>query len=128
MDRSRNSKTVRNAVSIAAGSFAKTNPDKEYNEIKEALDGIDEETLHDDEKLKKYANSLEEILEAPRSPPPSKKTKKCAATYGRTFFTAAELLFKHFFWIILSCDQLDHITCQNHNSPAASSVTNPSGF
>lgn len=27
----------------------------EYNEIKEALDGIDEETLHNDDKLKKYA-------------------------------------------------------------------------
>ncbi len=27
----------------------------EYNEIKDALDGIDEETLHNDEKLKDYA-------------------------------------------------------------------------
>jgi len=28
---------------------------KEYNEIKEHLDGIDEDTLHNDDKLKKYA-------------------------------------------------------------------------
>lgn len=33
-----NSKTVRNAVSIAAGSFSKTNPDKEYNEIKQDME------------------------------------------------------------------------------------------
>lgn len=41
----------------------------EYNEIKEALDGIDEETLHDDEKLKKYAINV-------MSPYIKKKTDK----------------------------------------------------
>jgi len=41
----------------------------EYNEIKEALDGIDEETLHDDDKLKKYALNV-------MSPYIKKKTDK----------------------------------------------------
>ena len=31
---------------------------KEYNEIKGALDGIDEDTLHDDDKLKDYAKKV----------------------------------------------------------------------
>tara|TARA_R110002153_G_scaffold140429_1_gene291402 strand:+ start:37 stop:642 length:606 start_codon:yes stop_codon:yes gene_type:complete len=31
---------------------------KEYTEIKECLDNIDEETLHDDEKLKEYAKKV----------------------------------------------------------------------
>tara|TARA_R110002012_G_scaffold10961_1_gene49334 strand:+ start:4253 stop:4798 length:546 start_codon:yes stop_codon:yes gene_type:complete len=41
----------------------------EYNEIKEALDGIDEETLHNDDKLKKYALNV-------MSPYIKKKTDK----------------------------------------------------
>jgi len=31
---------------------------KDYNEIKQALDGIDEVTLHDDNKLKEYAKGV----------------------------------------------------------------------
>ena len=42
-------------TSLKVKCLEKAKSVSEYNEIKNCLNGIDEETLHDDTKLKKYA-------------------------------------------------------------------------
>ena len=44
--------------SLKVKCLEKASSVKEYNEIKGALDGIDEDTLHDDDKLKDYAKKV----------------------------------------------------------------------